>query len=42
MIAVLEACAALPGETADRVLVDDVQIAQSLLDSLVQFFDARF
>ena len=40
--AVLEACAALPAETADRVLVEDVQIAQSLLGSLAQFFDARF
>jgi histidine ammonia-lyase len=42
LTAVLEACAALPAGTADRILVEDVQIAQSLLGSLAQFFDARF
>jgi len=40
--AVLEACRELPTPTEDRILVDDIQMAQSLLDSLVQFFDARF
>jgi histidine ammonia-lyase len=40
--AVLEACRELSAATEDRVLVDDIQIAQSVLDSLVQFFDARF
>ena len=42
LTAVLGACAALPTGTADRILVEDVQIAQSLLGSLTQFFDARF
>lgn len=40
--AVLEACRELPTPTEDRILVDDIQMAQSLLDSLDQFFDARF
>jgi histidine ammonia-lyase len=40
--AILEACATLPTETADRALMGDVQIAQSLLGPLARFFDARF
>ena len=40
--AVLEVCRDLPTATEDRILVKDIEVAQSLLDSLIQFFDARF
>ena len=42
LTAVLRACADLPADLADRVLVEDVEIAQELLGALVPLFDARF
>lgn len=42
LVAVLAACADLPTDLSDRVLVDDARIAEALLDALVPLFDARF
>jgi histidine ammonia-lyase len=42
LTAVLAACAELPTDLADRVLVGDVRIAQALLGDLASLFDTRF
>jgi hypothetical protein len=40
--AVIEACAGLPSDMEDRVLVEDIRIADGLMNGLAVLFDARF